>query len=351
MQIVLIAQGSGGRTLEAAIKKAAAGSGFDRLDVAVAYATKAGILTLEKALGGFPPKSRWVVGLDDAITQPEALAYLFALPGAKLRLASLAPQRRFHPKLYCLRQSTDAAAAVSATGSGNMTLHGLRHNGEAAVLLTAESITEVKSLTKQWKALWLLGDEATQVALDAYTPRYKKAKAGRKKVADADSALAVPEDTEPVVDVAAFDGTVATASVAWIDFGKAMGKGRELEMHTQLMPFFKIQKNFATPQKRDFRFGQTLMALPFKKWTGTKGNQMWRINFITTVPGSDVLIRLVLNGKQLTSDRAVKFERLANGSFAVTFLKQGTTAYKYLVKQSKLSGTFGQTSARSYGFY
>jgi hypothetical protein len=32
-------------------------------------------------------------------------------------------------------------------------------------------------------------------------------------------------------------------------------------------------------------------------------------------------------------------------------LKHGTAAYKSMVEQSKQSGTFGQTSARSYGFY
>ena len=109
MKVKLVAQGTDESSLEVVLSEVAADGNFDRLDVAVAYATKQGLLTLRGALGGFPIKTRWIVGLDDAISQPEALEFLFALSGATLRLASLSPQRRFHPKLYCLRRSDNAA--------------------------------------------------------------------------------------------------------------------------------------------------------------------------------------------------------------------------------------------------
>lgn len=356
MKVNLIAQGSGGTTLEKALRDAKQGSGLDRLDVAVAYATKQGILTLQKALGGFPDQTRWVVGLDDAITQPEALTFLISLPGSELRFAALGPKRRFHPKVYCLWHSTDLTKGLSAVGSGNMTQHGLRENGEAAVLLTAHSEIDVKALKKHWNSLWALGEKANQADLDAYAIQYKKAKAARKKMADAGDTPPVPDDSEPILAVPAFDGTVESASVAWTDFGKAMGNGRELEVPSALMAYFGVQKNGPTPQDRDFYFGHTLKTLPFKKWTakksaGKKPNEMWRINFVSEVPGSNVLIRSILNGKQLSSDKAARFEHLGNGSFAVTFVKIGSAAYNSLVSQTKQSGTFKQTTARNYGFY
>ncbi len=65
----LIAQGSPGKpSLASETTAALVGMAVDRLDVAVAYATQAGLDALRAAIGGWPAATRWVVGLDDAIT-------------------------------------------------------------------------------------------------------------------------------------------------------------------------------------------------------------------------------------------------------------------------------------------
>ena len=56
MKVKLIAQGTDESSLEVVLSEVAADGNFDRLDVAVAYATKQGLLTLGGHLAGFQSK-------------------------------------------------------------------------------------------------------------------------------------------------------------------------------------------------------------------------------------------------------------------------------------------------------
>jgi HKD family nuclease len=209
MDAKLVAQGRvpGGTTLTAALQDTLVGFDFNRLDVAVAYATVSGITALEKALAAFPGTSRWVVGLDDAITQPEAVVRLMEMPGATVRLATLAAQgRRFHPKVYCLWSSVAPERCVLSVGSGNMTLNGLRKNGEVAAILSASSAKESDELKAIWAEMWELGTLATKEKLDEYRVRYKLARKAREAVTAAGAAPPDPEPDEPVNDDVALDG-------------------------------------------------------------------------------------------------------------------------------------------------
>ena len=99
MKTALVAQnGKGGPTLAAALRRAASDGAFDRLDVAVACATLQGLKALERALKALPPVTRWVVGLDDAITQPEAIEYLLGLPGASAAARGACPRPTLPPQ-------------------------------------------------------------------------------------------------------------------------------------------------------------------------------------------------------------------------------------------------------------
>jgi len=348
----IVAQGDpNGVTLAGRLSEALDGKGVDRLDVAVAYATQQGLVALRATLGEWPAKTRWVVGLDDAITQPKAIDSLLALNGAQLRLARLGPARRFHPKMYCFWASGDPSTCVAATGSANMTEHGLSKNGEVATILEAESEDDALSLKHAWEQLNSLGQDAAVFDLVEYRALHQRARRARIRMAKTGAIPPQPEANEPVPAELDFDGTAPTASVAWIDFGKAMGHGRELEMRSTLMPFFGIAQGSPTPQDRRFSFGGIELVMPFKKWTGKKMNEMWRINFTTAVPGSEILIRPIVDGVELRSNKTAVFERLADGSFGIRFLSQGTAEYAQLVARTQQQGVFGQTTARSYGFY
>lgn len=352
MKITLVAQGADEGTLEAALSTAAAANAFDRLDVAVAYATKQGILTLGTALGGFPTKSRWIVGLDDAITQPEALDFLLALQGAKLRVAALSPQRRFHPKLYSLARSDDAASRLNAVGSGNMTLRGLRHNGEAAVLLAAESSAEANLLKAQWETLWSLGVEPTTSRLNEYAAIYAKAKKERKKIVDL--GVAPPEPPPDASVPAVLNGDAATATYSWLDVGSATAQGREVELPRAMVPYFGVGSKTTSPVYLKLRLanGQVhTLALTMRE-----DNSMWRIGFtqaaISAGTGRNSL-RPIAGGNR--SDLAVSFKRTGKRQFDVSFVSLGSPAYKSLAATSTTAKAHYRTqksaAGRSFGFY
>lgn len=352
MKVKLIAQGIDDNTLEGALGAAAEGNQFDRLDVAVAYATKQGLRTLEGALGSFPPKSRWVIGLDDAITQPEALEYLATLPGATLRLASLAPSRRFHPKLYCLSCSGDDATRVSVIGSGNMTLNGLRRNGEVAVLLDAESTADARSLKGQWSVLWSLGKPATASTLNAYATVYAKAKKQRTKIVGLGVAPPEPHPDAPIPAILV--GDPASAKHAWLDVGSATAQGREVELPRLMVPFFGVGSSTASPVYLKLR--QKNRAVHTLALTMRDDNSMWRIGFtqaaINAGTGRNSL-RPLTGGNR--SDLAVSFTRTGKHEFDVSFVPLSSPAYNVLVANSKSADAFYRTrpteAGRSFGFF
>lgn len=351
METRLIAQGvPQATTLEAALKQAAT-AGYDRLDVAVAYATKQGLLTLRGALGGFPAKSRWVVGLDDAITQPEALTELHALPGAELRLAQLAPTRRFHAKLYRLWRSDDPAATISAIGSGNMTLNGLRQNGEVAVLATAQSGAEATMLQQQWEAMWSLGVPATTAAIEAYRLVYGEVRKKRDKIVAQGVAPPEPSPDAPVPEMSRFDGNPVSAQTAWLEAGSPSAGGRDLEFPKAMMPFFGLGKS---PEHRWIRVpGGRRFLLTFTERTD---NQMWRLLFtsesIAAAAGRETM-RPLTGGNR--SDLAITFTRvLGSQDLAVDMVMIGGTDHSTLLAKSQAVGGLNRTrnpGGRNFGFF
>ena len=352
MKWTLISQGGAGdQTLEKALSASCGTGQFDRLDVAVAYATLPGVQALELALGGIPERSRWVVGLDDAITQPEALEYIAGLAGSELRVVKLTPARRFHPKMYLLWSSSVKAKAAAAIGSGNMTVNGLRKNGETAVVLAAEDAKDANALKRQWQEMWDLGHSSTEEELANYRELFKKAKRQRKKVADLGAAPPEPDATDQVGEEHTFDGEPKSAKIAWLEVGSASAGGRDLEFPKAMMPYFALTKS---KEKRKFvtADGQE-HTLEFTK---REKNDMWRLMF------NSASIQSAINRTTMKpasganrSDLAVVFRKLpGTKKFDLQLLKISSTDFKSLVKQSKgIGGKFITTMApggRRYGY-
>jgi hypothetical protein len=275
MKWTLVAQGGNdGISLNTAIRDCCSGLSLDRLDVAVAYATLQGVKALAMAVDGIPAQSRWVIGLDDAISQPKAIDYLMKTVGSSVRLAKMSPARRFHPKLYSIWSSTSAAKCVSAIGSGNMTLNGMRKNGETAVILSAESKPEADELKAQWQKMWALGANATPKALADYQFAYDIAKKYRRKIVETGVAPPEPEPDDPVDQLASYDGDPASAQIAWLEAGSPSAGGRDLEFPKAMMPFFGLK---SSRENRKIRVrGGAEFILTFTERTD---NQMWRLLF------------------------------------------------------------------------
>lgn len=347
----LIAQGSQpSRSLSRVLRDEVGGQEFDRLDVAVAYATMQGVKALELAVGGAKPESRWVIGLDDAITQPEALEYLSRLPGASVRVATMTPQRRFHPKLYQVWSAKNESLCVSAIGSGNMTLNGLRHNGEAAVVFIAQSKNDTRDLRAQWNALWGLGKTLTGEILEEYKKSYKFSRKQRQKMAEAGISPKEPRATASVEEEPYFDGKPASAKLAWLDAGSAPAGGRDLEFPRFMMPFFALGKS---PSRKVFEAddGQRF-PLTF---TERKDNDMWRLLLSTaavTAATGRANLRPLAGGNR--SDLAVVFTKAGGGvDYKLSIIPIGGPRYNVLLAKSKAANGHFKTpgaNGRNFGF-
>jgi HKD family nuclease len=245
----VIAQGVvGNDTFADVIPRFLARTKFDQLDVAVAYATRAGLRALEVALGQWPARTRWIVGLDDAITQPEAIDDLIQLAPGTVWLAELGPQgRRFHPKVYCFSSSRDEQSCAVMLGSANMTHHGLNLNAEVGLILLAESATEARELKNLWESMRQLARDPAEYNLQAYRDRHARARLERRQLADQGVLPSQPEAEEPTN---LFDGTPASASVAWTEGASPSAGGRDLEFPRDMMPFFRLRRSPTTKRFR-----------------------------------------------------------------------------------------------------
>ncbi len=76
---------------------------YRRLSACAAYATRIGVSLLRNVLPDHKDLSfRWLLGLDDYITEPEALLAAAGAINSELRVAGMLPKCRFHPKLYIM---------------------------------------------------------------------------------------------------------------------------------------------------------------------------------------------------------------------------------------------------------
>lgn len=350
----LVAQGHpGGNSFSHEMTAAAAGIAFDRLDVAVAYATRPGLEALRTAIGDWPGATRWVVGLDDAITQPAAIDYLAAMPGAQLRLASLAPEgRRFHPKLYCLWSSIDPATCLAVIGSANMTLHGLNRNGEVGAILVAETAAEGEMLKAAWVQMNALGRDIRDWDLHDYRETHARARKARKRMAKIGAVPADPEGEEEMGAVPIFDGDPAHASVAWTEGASPSAGGRDLEFPRPMISFFSLTHS---PSTKRFRMNNgQVFPLTF---TMRQDNQMWRLLFSRDAIFAGIgrqSLRPVA-GNTNRSDLAIVFSRTNGGAdYEINLIVIGSPEHADLLARSQAVGILERTrnpGGRYYGYY
>jgi len=349
----IVAQGrQNGPKLAIALAEALQGKSIDRLDVAVAYATQPGLQSLHGAVGNWPAVTRWVIGLDDAITEPEAIDTLLALGGSSVRLAKLGPGRRFHPKLYCFWSSADASTCIVALGSANMTQHGFALNGESAVLLEAQTEQDATILKQSWRDLNSLGFAATTAKLDKYRVAHARAKAARRRMAKVGSLPLVPEETADLSATPTFDGTPQTANVGWTEGATPSAGGRDLELPKDLMPFFRLA---GSPATKRFRMANgQVFNLTF---TLRPKNLMWRLLFsseaILAGIGRETLRPIV--GNATRSDLTIAFHRTTGtADYDVQLQVIGSADDAALKARTSAVGVIDRTrdpGGRYFGYY
>jgi HKD family nuclease len=326
---------------------------LDTIHAAMAYMSVAGVRRLLDVLHDREiTQCRWLIGTDDAITQPGAIELCRDLPHSTVRLASFEEEYlRFHPKVLLMTSSLDADKALMMVGSANLTRHGLEGNAESVVFLHAESPTDVLDLISRWNDIWSIGRSLTTAELRRYARRYEKNKAVRKKLVRAPAAKkpSKPRKVKPVLgsDKAELDPSLA--NTCWIECGKNTAQGRELEIKAEQGLFFGLNPKGETPRHFGFRLsnGQTTqLRLKFQ------GNDMWRLQLTTAVPEVERGLRpRMANGKLGRSPWVAIIERTnKKGEFRLKFVKARSLKYRDLKKRSQAVGTVGRTSAREYGW-
>ena len=117
---------------------------FNRIKVAVAYATLSGCRELTNAftnIGAWEYAEKlWLISVDFGITEPKALKFITELPhstvripdGAELLKRNLKPRQSFHAKTFIFDNENHQDIGIFA-GSANLTFSGLHLNTEHGI--------------------------------------------------------------------------------------------------------------------------------------------------------------------------------------------------------------------------
>jgi HKD family nuclease len=319
--------------------------------VAVAYATVSGVrLLLSSVAAEQLQESYWLVGLDDAITQPGAIEMLQQEAGANVRVASYQSKGfRFHPKVFQFGYDIDLKKSVLVVGSNNLTSSAMRGNGEAFITVWPSTTAELSATDEFWKQLWNEGHEPTPAELKAYKAKYERAKRARKKL---ERVLGVKVAKPVVQEVLSSDDAeidAALSSICWIECGAVTAMGRELEFKAEQGRFFRLSPSGGHAQQFKFRVSDGKVVTLRMKY---QQNHMWRLQMNNEVPEVRTGLRPLLpDGSLGRSPYVAVFKRTKwPDTFDLQFLKVSSPAFSKLKDESERRGTVGRTSARQYGW-
>lgn len=131
--------------LRALANAASTASDYTTVDIAVAYASAAGVQLLDEVVADARwerSSKRFLVSIDFGITQPRALDQIARLPNAEVRvpnafevLASphLIPRSTFHAKAFVFRGASWNEPCATVVGSANLTASALATGSEVVV--------------------------------------------------------------------------------------------------------------------------------------------------------------------------------------------------------------------------
>lgn len=209
---------------------------YDRLRVAVAYATIGGCKELIRELqeAGIDVDSlhkEWLVSVDFGTTQPDALRFLRDITNSAIRIpnglqtlaSNLKPKHCFHPKTFWFQGGDQASTTALGlmTGSANLTFSGLHHGTEHAsssIWIPPFDANEQSHLDatlgtlEWWSGCWAMAD----VADEAFVTQYEQLRpAGTTTEDDEEVAPQFTDSEERVIEPRAGVGW-ALARCFWI---------------------------------------------------------------------------------------------------------------------------------------
>jgi len=320
----------------------------------MAYVSVAGVRALLQALDNRRlSNSSWLVGLDDALTQPAAIRLLMGLQSSRLRVGTLASSvLRFHPKVLYFETSQDSKRALLMVGSANLTSAALGGNAEAVVFLQTESLADSRFCSRVWRELWSQGHSPTEDEIKRYERLYRKASRWRRRLTKRLGGHGLeqsPGGSRVVLADDEADLDPSQATTCWIECGYITAMGRELEFKAEQGLFFGLAPAGAPPQLFRFRTSEGSVVTLRMKY---QQNHMWRLQMNNDVPEVRRGLRPRLpDGSLGRSHDVAVFTRASNPDLLdLRFVKLNSKAFRQLKKKSSRFGTIGHTAARSYGW-
>jgi HKD family nuclease len=203
---------------------------YTRISACAAYASYRGVVLVRTALSSkATPTFRWLLGLDDRITDPQAIRVAWGTHDAETRIVNVTLGRRFHAKAYLLDHSPKESASL-IIGSANLTEAALTRNCEAFVLIRGKTEGQVSTLQSYWDLLWRMGEPATKESVSNYEDQYKRKRFHAPEVEQESSAAAPTSKTTKLVKQ-----SLDTSKLAWIVLGRNTGGGNQLDIVKKLV--------------------------------------------------------------------------------------------------------------------
>jgi HKD family nuclease len=337
-------QQRGNKSLLSLITEEITANRYTRISACAAYASYQGVVIARTLLANEQtPSFRWLIGLDDCITDPQAIKVAAGIHNSESRVVPVTAGRRFHAKAYLLDSAvTDCATLI--IGSANLTKAALTKNCEGYVLLRARTKDEVELFQNYWKLFWQLGEPASEERIAEYEERYKKRRLSAPEVDQESTSQPLPSRDAKLVKQ-----TLGSSKLAWIELGKNTGPGgSQLDIVKRLAPFIGLPSNPTEGRTIILRFNSPTGSKQYQL-TFTKG--MWR--FMNLQQGFTKTLRpdlskpspylLIISRKQDGSEPALTIERVG-----------GKNAER-MIQESKTKGFIDSSthddSGRLFGWY
>jgi HKD family nuclease len=258
----------GTKSLLSLITEEIASNEYTRISACAAYASYRGVVLVRTAIASAGiPKFRWLLGLDDCITDPQAIYVASGMKNAETRLVAITSGRRFHAKAYLLDLSAKQAATL-IIGSANLTERAFTKNCESFVLVRAKTQAQIIELQQYWDLLWRMGEPATRESVSRYEKQCKERRLNYSEVEEESSSAAPTSRTTRLVK-----RSLDTSKLAWIMLGYNTGGGSQLDIVKRLASFLGLPKSPIQGSTAYLTFNSPLGSKTFQL-TFTKG--MWR---------------------------------------------------------------------------
>jgi|GEM_PF-2694807 len=239
---------------------------YSNLHACAAYVSYRGVTLLRSVFTQSKPRFRWLFGLDDGITDPQAIRVAMGTANAQTRLVIGTAGKRFHAKAYLLDGGATSGATL-VVGSANLTEAALKKNCEVYAVFQGRGRKAARELGAYWNSFWELGSDANESAINRYEEQ-RKASRFRDPIVEAENKDEPnPRGTEDIEE------TLGTSRLAWIVLGRNTGGGNQLDIVKRLGPFLDLPKHPREGTSETLTFESPRGNLDFRL-TFAKG--MWR---------------------------------------------------------------------------